>query len=372
MLGRYLMWKAQGSQAAHAYHLTPPLLCTSDQEDLIRASEASKRTILKSDLHFKRFCKFLFYQLFKRRRSRRSLRLDHHARQMLLSKLSVKTNPQSEPLSSLISCSTTTQNMCSSPRTRNNLGYRNSSTSLQQQDGPLPGAFLPIELLLLIFHFGADLCDELPVAVSQTCRLWRWISIRSAALWCHIKPDRRRLLCVRRIQRSRNHPLYIEIAPPSPPVKCFSLLCHVYTLMASVLPVAERWRSLSIRFDDYVPFLWNSALSGLCTSSECHAVKSLESLSLIYPMNDDTKEFHLFADNAPKLKRVVVWGIRLRWTKSLFSNLEYLDYTHHGFNSGHEAVQEILRMLSISCPKLKKLSITFFQSRIISGEGAHS
>ena len=252
--------------------------------------------------------------------------------------------------------------MCSSLRTRNNLGYRNSSTSLQQQDGPLPGAFLPIELLLLIFHFGADLCDELPVTVSQTCRLWRWISIRSAALWCHIKPDRRRLLCVRRIQRSRNHPLYIEIAPPSPPVKCFSLLCHVHTLMASVLPVAERWRSLSIRFDEYVPFLWNSALSGLCTSSECHAVNSLESLSLIYPMNDDTKEFHLFADNAPKLKRVVVWGIRLRWTKSLFSNLEYLDYTHHGFNSGHEAVQEILRMLSISCPKLKKLSITFFQS----------
>lgn len=71
-----------------------------------------------------------------------------------------------------------------------------------------------------------------------------------------------------------------------------------------------------------------------------------------------TKEFLLFGEVAPLLRKVTLHGIRLKWTPSLFSNLVLLDYTHHGFTRDHEAVQEVLVTLAIS-RRLETLSIAF-------------
>lgn len=79
---------------------------------------------------------------------------------------------------------------------------------------------------------------------------------------------------------------------------------------------------------------------------------------MLYPRNDDTKEFLLFGGIAPRLTRAMIAGIRLDWSPGLFSNLVYLDYCHHGFTSGWESVAEVLNMLDVS-RELRELRITF-------------
>lgn len=129
--------------------------------------------------------------------------------------------------------------------------------------------------------------------------------------------------------------------------------------MGTIIPAIKQWRSLCVSFTDYAPFLWNTALSSLCeTASATSHAPQLERLSLVYPLNDDTKEFLLFGNYAPRLRDVTLHGIRLRWTAPLFESLVSLDYTHHGFTAGHEAVQETLMMLTVS-RHLKSLSISF-------------
>lgn len=235
---------------------------------------------------------------------------------------------------------------------------RTHSVSSGQQ---IPGSLLPVELLLHIFYLGSLQDPEFPVTMSQVCSHWRRISIRSSRLWCYIRPDRRRYLCSRRIQRSKGFPL--DIALDHPPISMTSMqttLADVHTRMHSVIPAIQQWRSLSIHFTGYIPYLWNAALSELCPklpSPTSHAPQ-LVRLSLIYPLNDDTKEFLLFGGHAPKLRDVSLHGIRLRWTAPLFENLTHLDYNHHAFTFAHEAVAEVLVMLRVSY-KLQSLTISF-------------
>ncbi|OBZ68890.1 hypothetical protein A0H81_11028 [Grifola frondosa] len=110
-------------------------------------------------------------------------------------------------------------------------------------------------------------------------------------------------------------------------------------------PHIHRWRSLEIKFTHCTPFLWNAALSGCCGRTGAVEAPSLRELSLVYPDNDDTKEFTLFNGHAPRLRRATLHGIRLAWLPSLFQNLTFLDYTHHGFTHGHAAASEVLYML---------------------------
>ncbi|KAL5482585.1 hypothetical protein ACEPAI_9179 [Sanghuangporus weigelae] len=224
---------------------------------------------------------------------------------------------------------------------------RRSNASIRSQ---IPGAFLPAELLLRIFHLGAELCDEFPVVASQVCSHWRFLILHSPRLWQVVRPDGRRNLCTKRIQRARGQPLHVEIALPPNTKFQASALVDIHSRMACVLPAIRQWRSLSMRFDVYSPFLLNSTLSGLCTGRPrlASCVPELESLALVYPANDDTKEFHLFGGNAPKLRHVTLHGVRLRWSPSLFENLVYFDYTHHSFSMGHGTVREVLAMLSVS------------------------
>ncbi|KAJ3922395.1 hypothetical protein F5877DRAFT_75290 [Lentinula edodes] len=133
---------------------------------------------------------------------------------------------------------------------------------------------------------------------------------------------------------------------------------EVQRYMHLVMPHITRWRSLSIVFSEYQPYLWNSALSECCTKSSYTQVPGLEELCLVYRHNDDTKEFCLFSGFAPKLRRVTLDGIRLTWLPSLFQNLTYLDYTHHGKSNGYHAIQEIGNVLRVSS-RLIELRVLF-------------
>jgi len=128
--------------------------------------------------------------------------------------------------------------------------------------------------------------------------------------------------------------------------------------MHLVLPFIHRWRSLHISFINYAPFLWNAAISACCeTGTNAHA-PLIEELSLIYPANDDTKEFTLFDGVAPKLKRLTIDGIRLAWLPSLFQNLTFLDYTHRRPIRGNKAVSLVFSMLEVS-KQLRELRLCF-------------
>ncbi|KAG6841697.1 hypothetical protein C0991_007967 [Blastosporella zonata] len=125
-----------------------------------------------------------------------------------------------------------------------------------------------------------------------------------------------------------------------------------------VTPLLRRWRSLEIVFTDYAPYLWNAALSGCCSQSRRSQAPALQELTLIYRANDDTKQFCLFAGIAPRLRTVTIDGVRLTWLPSLFGNLTFLDYTHHGFSVEHQAVHDVISMLEISS-RLVELRILF-------------
>ncbi|KAK1225403.1 hypothetical protein PQX77_011652, partial [Marasmius sp. AFHP31] len=84
----------------------------------------------------------------------------------------------------------------------------------------------------------------------------------------------------------------------------------------------------------------------------------IEELSLVYRRNDDTKEFCLFSGYAPRLQRLTIDGLRLTWLPSLFCNLTYLDYTHHPFSTGNQAVNEIIHALTVSS-RLVQLHLTY-------------
>ena len=243
---------------------------------------------------------------------------------------------------------------------------------------PHPIHFLPPEVLAHIFLLGSSDPSELgvlfPLRMSHVCGAWRDLALSTHILWQRITPDLRHRLWKQYIRRSAACLIDVSLTRPSsispyndhnkvnahrvPPFDAN----NVQWYMGLVAPHIRRWRSLTIKFDQYSPFLWNAALSPCCasggTSSTAVQAWNLAELTLLYPRNDDTKEFLLFGGIAPRLTRAAIAGVRLDWSPGLFSNLAYLDYCHHGFSNGWESVAEVLNLLDVS-RKLKELRITF-------------
>lgn len=222
---------------------------------------------------------------------------------------------------------------------------------------------LPVEILAHVFVLGSEDDMMLPVAVSHVCRNWRQIALCTPALWRRITLTPQTDMWQERIQRARACSLDIQlldqITMRSGLPRRQHLDVHtVYWYMYLVVPLIRRWRSLEIDFTSPSPYLWNAALSGCCSKSARAEALILEDLSLIYRANDDSKEFCLFSGIAPRLCRVTLDGIRLTWLPSLFGNLAYLDYTHHGFTVGHQAVQDMISMLEVSF-RLVELRLLF-------------
>jgi len=208
---------------------------------------------------------------------------------------------------------------------------------------------LPVELLSHVFVLGSEDDPNFPITVSHVSRNWRYIALHTPSLWRRITLNSKEYMWLERIQRARECSLDIQLLPwttvQSGIVRPQTL--NPYTVqwyMCIVLPYLRRWRSLEIVFSEYTPYLWKAALA----SCAAPAIM-LQDLSLVYRLNDDTQEFLLFSGFAPRLRRVTVDGIRLAWLPSLFANLTFLDYTHHGFTSSHQAVDDVLSILTVSC-----------------------
>lgn len=239
---------------------------------------------------------------------------------------------------------------------------------------------LPPELLVHVFMLGSSDDVMFPVLVSHVCHSWRAVALHAQTLWRRITLTRRSDLAMwqERLRRARSCTLDIVITS-SPLSSAVSLDIDTVALQVHMLvPHLARTRSIDISFDGCMPYLWNTALGPLCPRSPAIwdpepppasrdansrgavtiSVPRLESLSLRYPGNDDTKEFTLFGGFSPRLTRLTVQGVRLTWLSGLFGNLRYLDYTHHGFTSGKKAVNELLSMLQVSS-QLRELNLSF-------------
>ncbi|KAI0338889.1 hypothetical protein BDW22DRAFT_655703 [Trametopsis cervina] len=222
---------------------------------------------------------------------------------------------------------------------------------------------LPVELLAHVFVMGAEQDTMLPITVSHVCRDWRYLALRTPALWRRITLDSRLRMWSERIVRARACTLDVEILPQALPItprirRHYLDAQTVQLYMHMIAPYLSRLRSLTVSFEHYAPYLWNATLSVCCGFGPKVQAPRLESLSLVHPNNDDPKEFLLFNGHAPLLRSVTLNGIRLTWMPSLFTNLTFLDYTHHGFTRGQDAEIEIFRMLQV-CTHLRELRLAF-------------
>ena len=201
----------------------------------------------------------------------------------------------------------------------------------------------------------------LPIMISHVCRTWRCVALRTPALWRRVTLDSALDMWKERIRRAKACSLDIRLVPSFTHRSRRGRrqdMAAVQWYMHLVTPHIRRWRSLEIIFNDYAPYLWNAALSECCSVGKNVQAPLLEELTLLYRNNDDTKEFFLFSNHAPRLRRVTTDGIKLTFTPSLFGNLTFLDYTHHGFTQGYDAAHEVLDILGI-CFNLSELRILF-------------
>jgi hypothetical protein len=239
-------------------------------------------------------------------------------------------------------------------------GRREHRTESQKMH---PIMCLPPELMGHIFVLVSEDDIMMPFVVSHVCRAWRVVALHTPSLWRRISLDSRLQMWTERIPRARACSLDIEIRPQTcitgARVRRHYLDARMVQLyMHLVSPYLGRWRSLTVEFHHYAPYLWAAALA--CCSGSSHVLHAsrLEHLALQYRSNDDTREYTLFNGQAPRLRSVTLDGIRLTWLPSLFANLTVLDYTHHGFTRGHDAEGEIFRMLSVSS-RLHELHLAF-------------
>ncbi|KAG1745852.1 uncharacterized protein EDB91DRAFT_1245995 [Suillus paluster] len=250
--------------------------------------------------------------------------------------------------------------------------YRSPISNLQHH----PVHTLPPELLIRIFELGSFEDALFLITVSHVCHPWRMLAVHTHTLWRRLSFGSHGLrLWKERIARAHGCSLDVTIAPSRhhfPDMGALALQLHL------LAPHISRVRSFELRFLNYSPFLWNTALGPVCHQEQwdnnidtcavapsVHALQ-LEELTLCYPENDDTKEFALFAGVAPRLQKVTLDGIRLTWLPELYRQLTYLDYTHHGFTAGRTAVNEVLGMVRVS-RALRELRICF-RRRALDGE----
>lgn len=251
---------------------------------------------------------------------------------------------------------------------------------------------LPPELLVHVFMLGSFDDVMFPVLMSHVCHSWRAVALHAHTLWRRITLTRHSDLTMwqERLRRARSCALDITIASSRVGSTALPDIDTVALQMHMIIPYLARTRSLDISFDGlHTPYLWNTALGPLCPRSSSIwdpesppspqdansrgvviSAARLETLSLRYPGNDDTKEFTLYGGFSPRLTRLTVQGVRLTWLPGLFGNLRYLDYTHHGFTSGKKAVDELLSMLQVS-GQLRELRLSFTTRVMMEREVLH-
>lgn len=237
---------------------------------------------------------------------------------------------------------------------------------------------IPLEILAAILVTASEEDFMLPVVASHVCRAWRSVALHTPRLWRTVDLDHREQMWAERVRRSKSCTLDIRVRSPQyqvlrraywpSPTTEAELIQHKMFFATAYL---NRWRSLDITISRHAPYLWTAALSDCCSAWARTRPGALEELTLVYPQNDDATEFLLFGGYAPSLRRVTLEGIHVNWLPSLYHNLTSLNYTHHGFTSGIDAIRDIVYMLRVSC-HLRELTLTFSHAtRIPSSVSQH-
>jgi hypothetical protein len=215
---------------------------------------------------------------------------------------------------------------------------------------------LPSEILAYIIKMGSRDDVLLPHTSSQVCRNWRHVLLNTPTVWTGIYLDHRIAMWSRFLNRSKGAPLEVYLHEP-PPGRHWSNWDHnlVRWILQPALPHVRRFRAFHVRLHTPAPFLWNSILSPLCGDSRV-AAPMLEELTLIYPSNEDGKQFALFGGQAPKLRIVTLNSIRLA-CPSIFQHLGDLRYTHMCSTDVH-GISDIVSILQ-ACISLQHLKLVF-------------
>jgi hypothetical protein len=236
-----------------------------------------------------------------------------------------------------------------------------SSVRTQASWTHAPFVLLPPELLARIFLLGSQSDFKLPYVAIRVCRTFRHVALRTPELWRHIPLLRSPNLrpWEQRINLARACTLDIELSLTASPEPWQTHAIARY--MHFIIRYATRWRSLAICIPHTVnmPYLANAALSGCCGTMDTINASNIEDIKIAIPHNEDTKQFTLFGGYAPRLRSVILNGVRLTWLPSLYENIALLDYTHHRFSWGYDAAVEIADILTVS-HRLKDFRLTVY------------
>ncbi|KAG8983293.1 hypothetical protein FRB90_006152, partial [Tulasnella sp. 427] len=206
---------------------------------------------------------------------------------------------------------------------------------------------LPVDLLIDIFHHavysGSFVECDMPITLILVCHHWNQIVNDTPTLWTSIQKSSDRPLkkVLKALEKSKNAPLDISF-------DSWSFDPEQEEFLLAIFPYAERWRELS--------------LERLASAAELGALATLsapllKSIRITFDGALEWEEPHpldLFrGDSLPKLKRVQVHQLPIRWNPNLLCNLTSLEISY--VSSFGPALDEVLAVLS-ACPDLESFS----------------
>ncbi|KZO98166.1 hypothetical protein CALVIDRAFT_562545 [Calocera viscosa TUFC12733] len=237
---------------------------------------------------------------------------------------------------------------------------------------------LPYELLARIFEMGNEgECDpewvekipvdeeedetRFPTVISHVNRRFRDVAITTSSLWSHICLKERSPYPLTRLWLDRAKLIDVDLDLTED---------HWLTQidmrgMLSVIMRPERWRSFSLRTEEYVAI--HTALSMM--SEPAPELTFLELINAHTEFDEDEEHglpfaepVDIFGGQAPKLTGVSLYSVPLRWSAPMLSGLTSLEveYLPAGWRPKWTEWVNLIR----ACPGLEKLTVMASGPRI--------
>lgn len=230
----------------------------------------------------------------------------------------------------------------------------------RRHNAALPIHNLPAEVLLQIFRLHMLELGNLSkyytplLSLSRVCSHWYNLIRDSPPLWTRVSLSDPPSLVETALQRSSCHQvdIVIYVGPPKNPLE-------FQTFMHSISLHRDRWRRMDIR----VPYPY---VEGIVEALGV-APPNLE--KLIFKDRDTvscSNNYDLFRGKAPRLSKLTLNGVSIRWDSEVLHNLTFLDISWVHFSS----TNAILRALSHS-PQLQRLTIAVCSTGSMATPSSH-
>lgn len=253
--------------------------------------------------------------------------------------------------------------------------------TLQEASHPASSVHsLANELLSKIFLFATydsyDPHDTIlyPIIVSHVSSLWRQVALSTSALWTsiiltHPSPWSQLSRTVAYLSRSRRRPLrlFLDFRDPSwnweEESHSFGWK-HMENVVRLLSPHVSRWLTLELLTDTWAPiytFLWyvrnveSAPMLENISLSRCNIY--FASKGEIFRPTALKRSIPLFGSSKAlgSLRKVVLAGVHVDWTKSGLSNLVELELKYHALNV-MPTLGQFVDILT-ACPDLQRLTI---------------